>query len=772
MFLKARNEKTKNSPLIIVMLLILCYHGCRQSSYIQSAGKYHLQRGPAYSGHFQAITTGDLNGDGHIDLIGGKSSSSGQDLVIWYGNGMGTWRTMVRLPIHGAINSLALGDINNDGRKDICLSIWEETTGISVWLNLDENEWQEALPPTETGLYNGVCIYDINQDESADILAANYSTRNGRPEGIHIWLGDNKGNWMFRHGPTSRGRFANIIVEDFNHDGNPDLAATSWGLPEKLLVWLGRAGMQNWAAMPPLDSGSFWGIRSADFNNDGNPDLVATTYQEGVKVYYGYGTGIFSEPQILIDNGHFWEVQASDINNDGWPDIIASSFDNKGIKLWINGKHHKRTTIRKDDEKSFYKKWAYKNTSMKSRPWEQIEGALPNFGSFYDMAVADFNQDGYMDLAAAHRGEGIKVWQNLIFFDHTDERIEAGYIDSNTRGISAAQLEKEIIPKVHYHKRELPEELVEKEGNLVYRVIDGIPEYIIGGGDTIEVTIWEGMHSNRFSLPVKLNGTISTPFFDNFKMAGFTSSEADAALTEKMKKFINNPRLDVRVTEFKSKKVTLLGAIHRTDYDKTGPGIHYLQGKTKIIEFLSQCGGTSRDADLRQIEIIRKGKTHNVNLYSVIQGNFLENIILDHEDVIFIPTINESSSRVFIFGEIGSPGIYPFSGSFTLLEALAEAGGYSEDACLSSIKVVRGDISNPEVISCDFNRLVKKGDITQNIHLCKNDLIFVPKRKIVNMNKFADNITSLLRLVLYPVALVNTFRNPEDINLQLDLGYK
>jgi hypothetical protein len=316
-------------------LFILC-HGCSKPMRHISSGKIAALQGPPLSGHFQAIASGDFDGDGNMDLVAGSAVPSGHDIIIFYGEGNGTWDKMVKLPVYGAIHSLSVGDINNDGLQDICLSIWEKREGIVIWLNKGEDIWEEIQSPTKSGLYDGVWLFDINVDQKMDILAANYSVEKGGGGGIHVWLGNSGGDWSYNLGPIASGRFANIAVADFNLDDQLDIAGTSWGPNGQLMVWLGRKGMQNWATMPALGNGNFWGIKAADLNNDGIIDLIASTYQEGIRIYYGDCTGLFSPSQSLIETGHFWDVLVYDLNKDGWLDILASSFDDKGISIWVN----------------------------------------------------------------------------------------------------------------------------------------------------------------------------------------------------------------------------------------------------------------------------------------------------------------------------------------------------------------------------------------------------------------------------------------------------
>jgi polysaccharide export outer membrane protein len=390
------------------------------------------------------------------------------------------------------------------------------------------------------------------------------------------------------------------------------------------------------------------------------------------------------------------------------------------------------------------------------------------------MLLNDFNQDGHIDLAAAHKGQGVKVWFNISNSDKIEQQTEELSISSiedapKEKAVGTIE-DKESRPGIYSAREVLAKKMKQDKENQVYRMINGVPEYIIGPDDMVEITFWEGTDSKVYKVHVRPNGTITTPYLDDFKIGGLTAYEADELLTEKMKRFIHNPRIDVRTVEFKSKKVTVLGAIARPSPNK-GAGTYYLSGKTRILEFIARAGGPGSDADLKRVEVIQKGVTRKVNLYKAIfHADLSQNIILDNNDMVFVPRISDNTSKVYVFGEVKSPGIYPFSGPLTLLDVVAKAGGYGKDARLDSVKIVRGDISAPEVISCDLGDIIKKGDIIKNVDLLNNDVVYIPKSKIANLKLFVEKIDYLLRLVLYPVALVNTVEDPEDLELRLDLG--
>jgi polysaccharide export outer membrane protein len=641
--------------------------------------------------------------------------------------------------------------------------------------------------PSKSGLYDGLFLYDLNDDQKADILAANYSLEIGRPGGINIWLYKSMGDWSENIGPISYGRFANITVADFNLDHTPDIAGTSWGPDGQLIVWLGRKGLQNWATMPPIDQGDFFSVKAADLNNDGTPDLIASIYQKGVRIYYGDGGGLFSPSQSLIQNGYFWDILVHDLNRDGWPDILASSFDNKGIFVWLNAGEGKRHEWMSEKGRA----------KVRGRVWKPVYRLLPNFGSYYDMLLDDFNHDEYIDLATAQKGQGVKIWLNFmnteqIAGSNREFQGKTGEIASAEKGTEllsevsgdsashdddaekAALFESasnDHMPKKYSSQEIFANKIKKDKENQVYRIIDDVPEYIIGPGDTVEITFWEGMDSRVYTIPVRSNGTITTPFFEDFKIGGLTAVEADKILTKKMKRFMHNPQIDIRTIKFNSKRATILGAVDRPGPDR-GPGTYYLTGKTTVLELVARAGGPGPDADLKRVELIQKGVTQKVNLYKAIfHADLNQNIVLDKDDVIYIPRISDTASKVYIFGEVKSPGIYPFSGSLTLLDVIAQAGGYSKDARLDSVKVVRGNISDPDVISCNLGEIIKKGNMMKNVQLLNNDLVYIPKSKIANMKLFVEKIDSLLKLVLYPVALVNTMKHPEDLELRLDIGY-
>ncbi len=110
--------------------------------------------------------------------------------------------------------------------------------------------------------------------------------------------------------------------------------------------------------------------------------------------------------------------------------------------------------------------------------------------------------------------------------------------------------------------------------------------------------------------------------------------------------------------------------------------------------------------------------------------------------------------KVVILGEVRNPGVYRPTGRGSLLEAIALAGGFTDHAVLKSIIVIRGDLQEPEAFRINLAKAVKRGDASDNIIVQPEDMIYVPKKFIANVNYFIDQIMGPFYRSAYTVTTV------------------
>jgi len=114
--------------------------------------------------------------------------------------------------------------------------------------------------------------------------------------------------------------------------------------------------------------------------------------------------------------------------------------------------------------------------------------------------------------------------------------------------------------------------------------------------------------------------------------------------------------------------------------------------------------------------------------------------VLNDGDLIYLSRF-QGGNRVYVFGEVPKPGAYTFSGSeMRLIDAISEAGGTTPFAARAETKVVRGDITQPEILNADLTRLVEKGDRSQNILLASGDMVYVPRSGFGDIKLFYDRV--------------------------------
>src|SRR5216684_2427108 len=94
--------------------------------------------------------------------------------------------------------------------------------------------------------------------------------------------------------------------------------------------------LPSFALAPTVSAGAFAsGVAVADFNGDGTPDLAVTTYYNNVKVFFGNGNGTFQAPQTLTAGNFTYGLAVADVDGDGTPDLIVSNFRGNTISIFL-----------------------------------------------------------------------------------------------------------------------------------------------------------------------------------------------------------------------------------------------------------------------------------------------------------------------------------------------------------------------------------------------------------------------------------------------------
>ena len=256
-------------------------------------------------------------------------------------------------------------------------------------------------------------------------------------------------------------------------------------------------------------------------------------------------------------------------------------------------------------------------------------------------------------------------------------------------------------------------------------------EYILGTADSISIDLTDTDDLDGIYL-IDQEGMIDLPFIGKIKLDDLTLNEAQNILLQVIQNFYKNPDLQMKIEEFNSSKVYVIGAV------RNQITINLDQKPIKLIEAAIQANFNPSAADKlygTKGLLRRDNKVYKIDLINAFQNNDQkENFYLKKDDVIFI---DRNSDAIHVFGEVSKPGVYFPNMDYSLTELISTSGLNQLTANAKKVYVIREKYNS--FLEIDVFQLDIKNPINliagRKFLLQEKDIVFIPPTEIVKWNR-------------------------------------
>jgi polysaccharide biosynthesis/export protein len=284
-----------------------------------------------------------------------------------------------------------------------------------------------------------------------------------------------------------------------------------------------------------------------------------------------------------------------------------------------------------------------------------------------------------------------------------------------------------------------------------------VSQYRLGVGDVIEVSLFRSdLQSDdlRRQLTVRSDGKVSYFFIGDIQARGMTPTELRGEIQEKLARYIRSPEVAVIVVEASKKRVYVVGEV-------VEQGVRQLKTgeEDSVLDAIFLSKGLTKKADADRAYVIRRNKISFVDLGELLfRGNASKNMILESDDVVYIPEALEQ--RVFVLGRVRKPGAYEISRPIRLIEAIALAEDFTLGAKRDEVRIIRGGLpkgSNvPEIVMADIGGF-REGD-GLDVYVQRGDIVFIPATPLGQWNDILIQLIPSLQSALSGAIITRELR--------------
>ncbi len=244
--------------------------------------------------------------------------------------------------------------------------------------------------------------------------------------------------------------------------------------------------------------------------------------------------------------------------------------------------------------------------------------------------------------------------------------------------------------------------------------------YLIGVQDEVNVEFQYHPGLNR-TVVVRPDGMVTLPIKGDFEIGGETPKRSAEIIAKGYSDIIRDPVVSVAVNKISSKIFALQKAITNSPRGQAKQILVSPDGNI-YLPLLDGIKAAGKAIDEVEAEI--------QTLYDKEFKNLKVSLLLE----------SIAGRQIFVFGQVKNPGKLKEEHPLTVAQAIAQAGGITNEGTNEHVKVLLISQDNKPVMrTVNVKRVMEEGHLEEDVLLPDNSIVYVPKTDVAKVGQWVDD---------------------------------